>query len=168
MNGPHAAESIESRYADLVPEWLDALKLMAAQSQAFDSLNHGEGPALLLLLKADAGLSAGAMSETMGITTGRMANILRRLEEKKLVDRTVVPSNRRKASITLTDEGRAYARGLYDHIRRRAISVLDVLGRDDAETLIRILRKLADNVGSERTPALAEADDAEHPGIRKP
>ena len=46
--------------------------------------------------------------------------------------------------------------------------MLDVLGRDDAETLIRILRKLADNVGSERTPALAEADDAEHPGIRKP
>ena len=68
----------------------------------------------------------------------------------------------------MTDEGRAYARGLYDHIRRRAISVLDVLGRDDAETLIRILRKLADTVGSERTPALAEADDAEHPGIRKP
>ena len=156
---------LENRFADLIPDWLEALKTMASQSEAFDLLNHGEGHAMLLLLKSDSGLSAGEMSQTRGLTTGRMANILRRLEEKSLVDRTVVPSNRRKAVITLTEEGHTYAADLSAHMKKRAVSVLEALGRDDAETLIRILRKLARAVrtddASEAASLLAEqAPDA--------
>ena len=156
---------LENRFADLIPDWLEALKTMASQSEAFDLLNHGEGHAMLLLLKSDSGLSAGEMSQAMGITTGRMANILRRLEEKCLIDRTVVPSNRRKAVITLTEEGHVYATDLSAHMKKRAVSVLEALGRDDAETLIRILRKLARAVrtdnASEAASLLAEqAPDA--------
>lgn len=141
-----------TRYTDLIPDWLDALRTMASQSEAFDSLNHGESHALILLSKSDSGLSAGALSETMGITTGRMANILRRLEEKGLVDRTVVPSNRRMASIELTEEGRDHAAALLDSMQQKAVAVLEALGRDDAETLIRILRKLAANATIDRRP----------------
>lgn len=145
----------EDRYADLIPDWLDAIKLMASQSEAFDSLNHGEGHALLVLLKTGSGLSAGEMSEAMGLTTGRTANILRRLEDKGLIERGVVPSNRRKASIALTAEGRARAVELSNHFRRRAAEALDALGREDAEAFMRIVRKLAAHKGlppTRRTP----------------
>lgn len=141
---PDTATADEERYADLLPAWLDAVKTMASQSEAFGSLNHGEGHALLVLSRTQIGLSAGELAQAMGITSGRMANILRKLEHKGLTLRSAVPQNRRKSSIELTESGKVAAAELRSKIQQRSLTILETLGREDSEALIRILKKLAD------------------------
>lgn len=130
-------------YFDILDELLGTLKTMATQTSAIDHASHGESQALLILAKATDGLSAGGLGSAMGITTGRTANILRQLEHKEFVTKTVDPANRRKAIITLTPLGVQAASELAEHLRKRILEVFRKLGREDSLELIRIMKKLA-------------------------
>lgn len=80
--------------------------------------------------------------EEMGLTSGRVANILRGLEQKQLIRRTRDGADGRKVHISLTDTGMAQARQLLDGIHSRNVALLDALGESDSQELMRLLRRL--------------------------
>lgn len=130
-------------FDDLIPLWFEAVKVIIAQKEEFSPLNKGEGAALLLLANSAHDLSAGELSAALGISTGRTANILHQLENKGFVERTILDSNRRKTKISLTKAGNTHATEAFERAQKKAAEVLQKLGREDAEELIRILKKLA-------------------------
>lgn len=80
--------------------------------------------------------------EEMGLTSGRVANILRGLEQKQLIRRTRDGTDGRKVHISLTDTGMTQAQQLMDDIHSRNVALLDALGEPDSRELLRLLRKL--------------------------
>lgn len=104
----------------------------------------GDRHGFLLFYLADHGghASPGELCQQMGVSTPRIAVILKALEQDGLIERTVVADDRRKILVTLTDAGRqqvAYKRG-----RRRKMvgDLIDALSPEDAAAIPRILDTL--------------------------
>lgn len=130
---------------DLIEEWFSVLKGIFLQSERFAKLGQGEGKALFLLSRSPEGLSSGALSAEMDLSTGRMANILHQLEAKGLITRAQNPANKRMTIIKLTDAGIQHISDTIAEAKNKASDVLHRLGREDTQTLIRIFKKLGDN-----------------------
>ncbi|MGI6105288.1 MAG: MarR family winged helix-turn-helix transcriptional regulator [Raoultibacter sp.] len=147
MNTSHTydAESLDLEIDEFVFLWHELIKILSNRKERFSHLNNGEGKALLTLFADPEGLSAGELSAKLGVTTGRMANILHQLEDKHFIERTIQPENRRKSLITLTDEGTTHVQDLLSEAHQKSSQLINRLGKEDAQELIRIMRKLVDS-----------------------
>ena len=105
---------------------------------------RGDGDGFVLAYLAQHGGTAlsGEICQAMGVTTPRVAVILRGLEEDGMITRTVVADDRRKVCVTLTEQGKALVKKKQqrreDFLRR----LLDELSEEDAAALPRILDAL--------------------------
>lgn len=87
-------------------------------------------------------LTPGRLLESMMITSGTMTNRIDRLELRGLVQRSPHPTDKRQVLVTLTTEGkRVVDAALVDHAANEA-TIVGVLGPDDSQQLIRLLRQL--------------------------
>ena len=104
-------------------------------------LSTGEAGVLrCLYLKGDA-MSAGELSRVMDIGTGGVANLLKSLEGKGYVARTMNPEDRRGIRVSLTDSGRGLAAVKERETLDLTAGLLARLGKEDTEQLIRIYRR---------------------------
>lgn len=103
----------------------------------------GEFFALSLLL-AGAPSCPSALSRSMGVSSARIAALLKHLEQKGLVLRRTDEHDERRVNVSLTDAGRK----LINERRREAIervaAALRSLGEEDALEYIRIQQKMLD------------------------
>ena len=102
---------------------------------------QGEDGVLLCLYSMRRPMLSGDLVEHMGLTTGRVANILKRLEQKGLILRTQDDEDRRKAHVSLTERGEALAQQKYADILQAYRQLLAHLGEHDSKDLIRILSR---------------------------
>jgi DNA-binding MarR family transcriptional regulator len=102
---------------------------------------HGEPVVLACLSQADDTPLSGELAEKCGLSTGRVANLLRQLEGKGLVARRHDESDRRKTYVQLTDAGRAEALHQLDVIRQARSALLAYLGESDADEFVRLLER---------------------------
>ena len=89
---------------------------------------RGERGVLLYLFHVGNPLFPGELTEKLGLTTGRIANILRVLEEDGMIARTPDASDKRRVLVALTPEGEAQARRHYARsvaFNERLLSRLD-------------------------------------------
>lgn len=103
--------------------------------------NSGEGRLLIYLLQDKSDVLVGEMTRDLNLSTGRTANLLRQLEAKAYIRRIQCSDDRRKYTVSLTEEGRKKAESVYRGIRVYDRSLLEKLGEEDAEYLVRILEK---------------------------
>lgn len=103
----------------------------------------GEFFALSLLL-AGAPSCPSALSRSMGVSSARIAALLKHLEQKGLVLRRTDEHDERRVIVSLTDAGRK----LINERRREAIervaAALRSLGEEDALEYIRLQQKMLD------------------------
>ena len=83
----------------------------------------------------------GDLTDAFGLSTGRMANILRQLEEKKLISRTQQKDDKRKFEVTLTKKGIKHSEALFQDLQEQHQKFLKQMGKKDAEELLRLLEK---------------------------
>ena len=100
---------------------------------------QGEDGVLLCLYHVNRSMLPGEIMARMGLTTGRVANILRRLEEKGLVLRLQDADDRRRVHVSLTDAGAEAAKALHVDFSRRQGALLGYLGEEDAREALRLL-----------------------------
>ena len=108
---------------------------------------QGEDAIVLSLYLMDHPAFAGEFCEKLGLTTGQIANILKKLEEKQYITRTADREDRRRVHVTLTDAGRQHAEKKYRAMVRVHRELLDRLGEKDGQELLRILARLENLVG---------------------
>ena len=103
--------------------------------------NSGEGRLLIYLLKDKTDVLVGVLTRDLKLSTGRAANLLRQLEAKHYIRRTQCSDDRRKYTVSLTEEGRRKAERVYQEMEDYHRKLLVRLGEEDACHLVRILEK---------------------------
>ena len=75
---------------------------------------RGEEAALFWLSKLETPVSAGELASKLGITSGRIANILSSLDRKKYIERHRSSRDRRQINVALTPAGADHIRDVYE------------------------------------------------------
>ena len=127
--------------------WSVHLEYMRALDYVVDrSYTRGESGVLLYLYHISRPLYPGELTEKLGLTTGRIANILRALEREGLVVRTPDIEDKRRVQVALTPAGEVEAEAQ----NRAAIAfhekLLSNLEPGEAEQFLNVLIRLARKV----------------------
>lgn len=102
---------------------------------------QGEDGVLICLYDQDGPMLSGEIMEQMALTTGRVANILKRLEEKDLVRRSIDSMDRRRVYVSLTDAGFRRGKELHTQSVERLRRLLEYMGERDSQEYVRLLQR---------------------------
>lgn len=101
---------------------------------------RGEYGALHYLTYIQNAVTAGTLTQQLHVVPGRMTDILSSLEHKGLIERRRCEKDRRKVLVYITARGRRVARQKREAIAEEYSGLLQQLGREDTEDLIRLLK----------------------------
>ena len=117
-----------------------------ARLRASDRLNkglRGQPAVMRVLMLANAPLSPKEIARRTGVSDARVANALRALEERGLIQRSADENDRRCVNVSLTELGLAESERLRTEGVRATAEFLVELGEDDAAELVRITGRVA-------------------------
>lgn len=131
-------------YMELANELLDIrIKLVQVRfMQMLSKMERGEYFVLNYLVTHDGPIHPKDLSDAMAVSTARIATLLNKLEEKNQVRRYVDPEDKRQLIVVLTDAGRQRILQNREETLPQICSFLEDLGPEDAQTYIRIQKKL--------------------------
>ena len=122
--------------------------------EAISDACGGEFFALSLLLLDDAPGCPSGLSRSMGVSSARIAALLKHLEQKGWIRRCADELDERRVNVSLTDAGRE----LINRRRREAIervaAALRSLGEEDAREYVRLQQKMLDALSASDKQAL--------------
>jgi len=109
--------------------------------------------AMLSRLAEHPGIDQVSLAGLAAIDTSTGATVCARLEEKGLLERKVLPHNRRQRALTITAAGSALLRGLVPGAQRLRDRLLAPLDPQEQEQFMALLGKLVrENNGQSRAP----------------
>lgn len=94
------------------------------------------------LIEVEDGVNPKKISDFMGVSTARIANILNKLEEQELIVRTPDSVDKRQIVVNLTANGRTLGLEYQNEIISELSKMLEALGEDDAREYVRITKKI--------------------------
>ena len=106
------------------------------------SYTRGETGMLLYLYHIAQPLFPGELTDKLGLTTGRIANILRGLEAEGLVQRLPDVQDKRQVQVSLTRQGEALARKKNQEAIDFHTRLLGTLAPGEGEQFLALLVKL--------------------------
>ncbi len=107
-----------------------------------DSLsNIAEGRVLIRLLRRNGGILVGELQNDLGLSSGRVANLLKQLEEKELLLRIRQNDDRRRYSVVLTEEGKRKASLALRELEDSCERFLEDMGEEDGKEIVRLFGK---------------------------
>ena len=134
-NGPDAIS--EELYAAVANLGRDReQKIVTASASGEEGLLH-------YLACKHAGVYSGVLKDQLGVGSGRMADILRRLEEKELIVRSEDTEDSRRVVVHITELGRERAVSMNQRVLAWYERLHEYLGEEDSRELIRLLKKLS-------------------------
>lgn len=104
---------------------------------------QGEAFILQYVYQHKDGVFPNDISNSMSITTGRVAAALNSLEKKGFINREIYKNDRRQILVTLTQAGKEMAENQRNESIQRIIKMFESLGEHDAKEYVRIMGKLA-------------------------
>lgn len=135
-------------YSALAEQLLNALYALGKnkRTKEIGSNMKGESFTLLYLAMSEKPVSPGDLVSSMEISSARVAALLNTLEKKGLIFRAIDPADRRKILIRLTDTGKEKAESARVCSMHMMTQMMEWIGREDAEHLIRIIGKVTDHI----------------------
>ena len=134
---------------ELADEYLDLMGQVITNAPFNQAQEYSRGElAMLRALETHEGeggecpMTPSELSQELGLTTARIANLLKSLEHKRLVRRVHDSEDRRRVFVTLTDAGRAFGRQKQQEMHTMALRLIDHMGEDDAREFIRLLGRM--------------------------
>lgn len=105
-------------------------------------LTSGEDWVLLWIRSQNKKIFAIDITEHFGLTPGRVANIIKKLEERGFIERQQYFGDLRKACINLTESGFSHAETLYKNMNGSHAQFINDLDEKDSTQVIQILQKI--------------------------
>ena len=140
MENIEQAENLEDLTQQLL---INQLRYSKQLSQLTEFLNaSGEYSILYLMYHEPDPHSAGEFAEMLDLSPGRVANVLKALEKKDLIERKKDPSDGRRTMVTLTQKGREYICQTYTQAIDVYHSLIEEIGEHDTREFLRITKKL--------------------------
>lgn len=118
------------------------LRIKRQERKRSEPIWQGELGILTYLCGAPDGVRPGQIAKDLHIGSGGVANLLNGLEKKGLIERSMSQTDRRCVTVRLSGEGREQIEQQKRAGRQRIAGRLEKLGKEDAETLLRILDKI--------------------------
>jgi DNA-binding MarR family transcriptional regulator len=103
--------------------------------------------AILTIIGANPGMTQTALSRTNGRDKSSLTPVLDDLVKRGLVLRQRDEANRRAYSLTLTPEGKVAQTRLLGAARRHEQRLIGILGQDDYDLLVQMLKRLSVGLG---------------------
>ncbi len=129
----------------LTEQFFEALSGLARTPvREIKGISGGELGIVGLLASRGGAASPSDLSRFFQISTARVANILRGLERRGWIERRPAGGDGRRITVTITEAGQAVADEHTARMRRDIRRLLEALGDKDAETLLRLVRRLAE------------------------
>ncbi len=119
---------------------IDHAKQLIRIGKALSS--NGEQGVLLWLDQRSQETYAIDIIEHFGLTAGRVANIMKRLEERGFVRRVQDGGDLRKVRIEMTASGRAHAEEITENLNREHQRMVQEMGEEDARKWFDLLCQL--------------------------
>ena len=119
------------------------------------SQTRGESGMLLYLYHVGRPMYPGELTEKLGLTTGRIANILKVLEKEGLVARTPDAMDKRRVQVALTPQGEALAQQRNRDAVEFHVRLISQLQSDEAQQFLNMLKRMVSVVddGAGQTPS---------------
>ncbi len=115
--------------------------------------NAGIGYVLKLLLSEENHqLSAGQLSEAMGVSTARVAVLLKKMENKGLIEKKEDEADARVTLVKLSEEGQRVAALMKENMLRHVANVIDKVGEEKFLQFIALSNEIKDAMGEEFLP----------------
>ena len=138
------------------PTKIDDALLLAQFSQMYrsaidsfmDTLGMYRGQSLLLCtVRKQDGMTQSEIAEALSVQGATVTNMLKRLEEAKLVVRRRDPEDNRLVRVYITEEGRALEEAIGERLKHLEESILSGLNPQERETLRQLVWKMIANMG---------------------
>lgn len=132
-------------YKEISEFLFQQLRTITTKSSLADVLNdfnHGEVGVLSYLAFDKDGVSAGELSEKIGVTTARIANILNSLENKKYIKRKEDKLDKRKTIVVITAKGKEIAFDAKEEVINKIAKVIKEIGYDEIKEYARLALKI--------------------------
>ena len=97
---------------------------------------------LLCIFNCGRKVLVGDISKMMGLSPGRVTNILNMLEKRGYIEREHDEADRRKVYVTLTKSGGKHLREKYEETIRYISSLFRELGEEDTREYLRITGRI--------------------------
>jgi len=140
MNNMEQAENLEDLTQQLLINQLQYSKQLSQLTQFLNA--SGEYSILYILYHEPDSHTAGEFAERLDLTPGRVANVLKALEKKNLIERKKDPADGRRILVTLTAHGREYVSQTYRQASEVYHDLIEEIGEDDTREFLRITRKI--------------------------
>ena len=95
-----------------------------------DETQAGIGAVLRLLYVENKPVTAGKISDTLGISTARVAVLLRKMESKGLIIKEKNPLDARVTIVRLTDMGTEMIKDAWEEIQKQMGEIIDTVGEE--------------------------------------
>ena len=127
-----------------IDEFCDIMSILSKKRIHQDTTDNGKGEigVLISLTLCEDGLTSGELKEKIGVGSGRISDILRSLESKKLIQRMTDPEDNRRVRVYVTEKGKDFAKEKHDLMKKRLVHLMDFLGEKDAKELIRLMKRI--------------------------
>ena len=146
MEGPSKGDAREEELRDIVHGLFEEgqrmmrLKPMPAMQ---DSV-RGLGAVTRELCLSARPLSPGELARVAHVSDARIANILKVLEERGVIERRTAKADRRRVEVVVTEKGREEERRRFQEGERFMVDFFSELGVEDAREFVRIFRRIND------------------------
>lgn len=121
-------------------------KLRACRSKSvfgkIDESQRGIGFVLDYLWESDHEVIAGDLARELGVSTARIAALLRKMEKNGLIVRYRSSADARQTVVEITEAGSAYVDKMKEQMLSKMELLLEKVGKDDMEEFIRISHKI--------------------------
>ena len=111
-------------------------------SEVLNEFNKGEIGVLSYLAFDNNQASAGMLSDSLQVSSARIASILNSLESKKYIKRKVDDNDRRKTIVVITEKGIDTVVKVKEEIIKKIIYVIKEIGYDDILKYAKISAKI--------------------------
>jgi len=92
------------------------------------------------------GMYVSALAERLSMSTSAVSRMLRTLEEKEMVERSVDTEDRRNTYIRITENGRRMYKDGFRFMHQFMEKALQEMGEEDVRTLLTLTNRLADTM----------------------
>ena len=114
--------------------------------QRIDVSSMGIGNVLGYLCQAGHEVSAGEISDYMNVSTARVAVLLKKMSEKKLITKRSDPHDKRKVMVSITEEGKKKYCEKMQEIILYAGAIIEHFGVEKMEDFIASCKQIRDIV----------------------
>jgi DNA-binding MarR family transcriptional regulator len=128
---------------------MGSVRRVNSQKSINESL-QGEAFVLYYIAKRGGDVQPGEIGSEMNVSTARIAAALNSLEKKGLITRQIDTTNRRHILVSITPEGKRTAEEHQKFALENVAKMLELLGEQDAREYVRITRKLAELLRSNK------------------